>query len=110
MERKRYYKDSFRGGFVRLDGHKISDFPRDPGDPAAPLSGGIDCTRSGGKMTGGGLSTVCMPGVGWLTGRLLSVPDEGPSGEGEDKKKEYILYILKYRSHGEHSEHALNMH
>ena len=30
-----------------------------------------------------------MPGVGWLTGRLLSVPDEGPS-DGEDKKIEYI--------------------
>ena len=44
-----------------------------------------------------------MPAVGWLTARLLSVPDEGPSGGGEDKK---IEYILKYRSPGGHSEHA----
>ena len=34
---------------------------------------------------------------------MLSVPDERPSGEGEDKK---IEYILKYRSPGGHSEHA----
>ena len=30
-------------------------------------------------------STICMPGVGWLSERLLSVPDERPSGGGEDK-------------------------
>ena len=44
-----------------------------------------------------------MPGIEWLTGRLLSVPDEGPSGGGEDKK---IECILKCRSPGGHSEHA----
>ena len=41
--------------------------------------------------------------VAWLTGRLLSAPDEGPSRAGEDKK---MQYILKYRSPGGHSEHA----
>ena len=45
-----------------------------------------------------------MPGAEWLTGRLLSVPDEGPSGGG-DKKIEK-MYIIKYRSPGDHSEHA----
>ena len=44
-----------------------------------------------------------MPGVGWLTGRLLSVPDEAQSGGGEDKK---IEDISKYRSPGGHFEHA----
>ena len=44
-----------------------------------------------------------MPGVGWLTEILLSVPDEGPPGGQEDKK---IDYIVKYRSPGGHSEHA----
>ena len=44
-----------------------------------------------------------MPDVGWLTGILLSIPDEGPSRGGEDKK---MKYILKYRSPGGHSEHA----
>ena len=44
-----------------------------------------------------------MPGVGWLVGRLLSVPDEGPSRGGEDEK---IEYIIKYRSPRGHSEHA----
>ena len=47
-------------------------------------------------------STICMPDVGWLTARLLSVPDEGPSGGGEDK--EIREYILKYRSPGGHFE------
>ena len=46
-------------------------------------------------------SAICMPGVGWLTGRLLSVPDEGTSGGGEDNK---IEYILKF------PEATLNMH
>ena len=45
-----------------------------------------------------------MPDVGWLTGRLFSVPDERPSGGREDNKK--IEYIFKYRSPGGHSEHA----
>ena len=36
-------------------------------------------------------------------GRLLSVPNQGPSGEGEDKN---IEYVFKYRSPGGHSEHA----
>ena len=45
-----------------------------------------------------------MPAEGWLTGRVLLVPDEGPSGGGEDKKVEYN--ISKYRSPGGHSEHA----
>ena len=44
-----------------------------------------------------------MPGVEWHTGRLLSVPDEGTSGGGEDR---IYIYILKYRSPGGHSEHA----
>ena len=43
-----------------------------------------------------------MPGVGWLTGILLSVPDEGPSGGGEDE----IKNISKYRSPESHSEYA----
>ena len=49
-------------------------------------------------------STICTPHVGWLTGKLLSVPDERPSGGGEDKKVKYM-----YQSTGV-PEATLNMH
>ena len=46
-----------------------------------------------------------MPGVGWLAGRLLSVPDEGPSGGGEDNKMKYFEVCIKVVP-----EATLNMH
>ena len=52
--------------------------------------GGGEKNEDGGRRGRGGYSTICMPVVGWLTGRLLSIPDEGPP-RGEDKKMEYLL-------------------
>ena len=34
-----------------------------------------------------------MPGVGWFTGRLLSVLDEEPSSGGEDEKTENLCKV-----------------
>ena len=49
--------------------------------------------RGGGGGGGRGESSIiCMPGVAWLMGRLLSVPGEGPSGRGGDTKTENNVY------------------
>ena len=56
-------------------------------------------------------SIVLMPGVGWPSGRLLSVSDEGPSGGGEDKNVEnlYIEVPKSRRTLWTCTEYALNM-